>query len=401
MKLTAIIGKNFGDEGKGLAVDFFSEAAQKNGERCLIVRHNGGAQAGHTVELPDKRFVFHQLSSGSLRGGDTLWADTFLPDLFKLRGEVSDFFDTEGFVPKIYGFVSCRCVIIDDVLINMALESSRGKNRHGSCGMGINECVLRSQAGYALTLDRPLSLSCEELYHELRRIRREYVPVRLRELSLSKKDTGEYGELLDNDNVLYNAAEEMKKSERFITPVNKPPVSYERIIFEGAQGLLLDEMNEDFAPHLTSSRTGLFNPKSFSHSFFPSSDIDAVYVTRSYVTRHGAGPLPYESMFKKELFSISDKTNIPNEWQGSLRFAPHGTPCEFSEPVKKDISEYTGTVTPFLLITHLNETHGAICTHKGNIPLSCFWDSYDIRDIFKTIKISSSPFSEGIQNINL
>ena len=54
-----VIGKNFGDEGKGAAVDRL--CCDKN---ALVVRHNGGAQAGHTVEEGDFRFVFHQLGSG-------------------------------------------------------------------------------------------------------------------------------------------------------------------------------------------------------------------------------------------------------------------------------------------------------------------------------------------------
>ena len=62
MKIIAIIGKSFGDEGKGLTTDYYARQAQQEGKPCLAVRHNGGAQAGHTVELPHRRFVFHQLS---------------------------------------------------------------------------------------------------------------------------------------------------------------------------------------------------------------------------------------------------------------------------------------------------------------------------------------------------
>ena len=92
MNVRIVIGKSFGDEGKGLAVDYFSGLAEKSGRRCLVIRHNGGAQAGHTVDLQNGRFVFHQLSSGSFRSADTLWADTFLPDLFKLPEEAQGFF---------------------------------------------------------------------------------------------------------------------------------------------------------------------------------------------------------------------------------------------------------------------------------------------------------------------
>lgn len=397
MKLTAIIGKNFGDEGKGLAADYFSMTAQKNGESCLVVRHNGGAQAGHTVDFPDRRFVFHQLSSGSFRSADTLWSDTFLPDLFKLREETESFFAIGGKIPKIYASKNCRCVIIDDVLINMALETSRRENRHGSCGMGINECVVRSETKYVLSLGRILSLTCEGLYNELRRIRKEYVPERLRELKLSKNDLGEYGELLENDNVLYNAAEEMKRAECLIIPVNDLPKNYDRIIFEGAQGLLLDELNEDFAPHLTSSRTGIHNPAVFCRKYFPDQTLEAVYMTRSYVTRHGAGLLPYEGMLSSELYPITDKTNMPNEWQGRMRTAVHGKPEEFSAPVIKDISGNENIIIPSLFITHLNETGGNICTSEGDHELSDFFMSYNINELFRQVYISSSPFGDEVR----
>ena len=76
----AVIGAAFGDEGKGLAADLLCRRAPG----ALVVRHNGGAQAGHTVHAGTKRFVFHQLSAGSFRGADTFWAGTFLPDLYKL-----------------------------------------------------------------------------------------------------------------------------------------------------------------------------------------------------------------------------------------------------------------------------------------------------------------------------
>lgn len=88
-------------------------------------------------------------------------------------------------------------------------------------------------------------------------------------------------------------------------------------IFEGAQGLLLDEARRDLFPHVTRSRTGITNVLSLCQKF----DIDeltATYVTRSYLTRHGAGPLLGES----DISSIEDETNVTNKFQGKLRFAP-------------------------------------------------------------------------------
>ena len=90
MSIKAVIGKNFGDEGKGLATDYLAMLSKRAGHSCIVVRHNGGAQAGHTVEASGKRFIFREISSGTLRGADTLWAPTFMPDLLSPMGSFTE-----------------------------------------------------------------------------------------------------------------------------------------------------------------------------------------------------------------------------------------------------------------------------------------------------------------------
>jgi adenylosuccinate synthase len=89
------------------------------------------------------------------------------------------------------------------------------------------------------------------------------------------------------------------------------------IIFEGAQGLALDEDYKYF-PHVTRSKTGLKNVVELAKKI-GLKEIEAVYVTRWYVTRHGAGPLPHEVDYKLSGL-IYDKTNIPNPYQDTMRF---------------------------------------------------------------------------------
>jgi adenylosuccinate synthase len=91
---------------------------------------------------------------------------------------------------------------------------------------------------------------------------------------------------------------------------------FDHIIFEGAQGLRLDQHSIDF-PHVTYSNTGLDNVVALLD---PSRHkLRVHYVTRTYLTRHGVGKLEGEHE-KPE--SVVDETNIHNEFQGSLRFAP-------------------------------------------------------------------------------
>lgn len=400
--ILAVIGKGFGDEGKGLATDYFCSKSSNT----LVIKHNGGAQAGHTVETDDKRFVFHQLSAGSFRNADTFWADSYYPDLYKLGEEIEEFRSVSGICPKIYCDAQTNVTLIDDVLINMLLELSRGDGRHGSCGMGINECDLRTKAGFGITIKDIISSSEEDVVKKISDIRSRYSVQRLSELGLSKQPVAssemiELYDALSSMTVIENAVDEMKRSaEKYVTvceDVAKFLESYDQIIFETGQGLLLDSENQEFAPHVTASRTGLYNPCRIL-SKYGLKLTEAVYVTRSYVTRHGAGPLSYECTADALGISFPDETNVHNAWQGSLRYALHGSGEEFLKPVKDDLEECTcGDVPASLFITHLNETGGKLKTASGDISAEEFIADPLIRDVFSSFYFSYSK--TGAENI--
>ena len=394
----AVIGKGFGDEGKGMAVDFLSSRYNKT----LVIRHNGGAQSGHTVELPDKRFVFHELSSGSFRCADTLWADTYFPDLYKLGEEVSAFRDVAGLVPNIFAQVDTPITTIDDVLLNMAAEKSRGANRHGSCGMGIYEAQCRSNAGFSITIGELLGWGNEELVARLKAIRKEYLPVRLQELGLDEEMLGEYGEMLRSDTVLENVAWEMLENLQYVKLIEDMEAfisGYDCVIFENGQGLLLDSENEKYSPHVTASRTGLTNPCEFLKRFNYKLD-EVIYVTRSYVTRHGAGPLPNECEKSELGICEEDRTNRENAWQGSLRYARHESAENFVRDIKMDLQNLNRYNFPMpkraLLITHLNETGNCVLSQEGNYPVKEFCKMPPVADTFECIFQSKTRFSQDI-----
>lgn len=398
--ICAVIGKNFGDEGKGLAVDYL--ALQAKGEPVLVIRHNGGAQSGHTVDLPDKRFIFHELSSGSFRGADTFWADTFYPDMYKLGEETENFRAVSGFVPRIYTHPQAQITLIDDVLLNMAAEESRGVKRHGSCGMGIYEAQCRCRAGFGITMGDLFTMDETELVSRMQAVRKEYLPKRLKELELIPKNLGEYGELLESTEVLENIAAEVLRNRDYVRLADNVQTllkEYDRVIFENGQGLLLDEDNEKFAPHVTASRTGLENPCAFLKRYDMELD-EVVYVTRSYVTRHGAGPLPYECSPGEIGLYQADRTNVANPWQGKLRFAPHGSIDEFVNPVLEDleVAKKYDVLSRYrsLMVTHLNETEQCIYTKEGKIPLNEFQKNPVIENVFNRFYASSTYYAEDI-----
>jgi len=361
MRTIAVIGKNFGDEGKGYTCSRLASSLKKS----LIIKHNGGGQAGHTVEDPEGkwRFIHHQIGAGAEYHVPTLFADSFMPDLFQLGKEVKAFTELFGFQPILYSEKNARITTIDDVLLNMGAELARGKNLHGSCGMGIEECVQRNAAGYGITVEELATWSKQDLLHRLKQIREEYTGRRAKILGIqepassidknqsnlmnlstasnpsnSSNISNPYYEMLNNETVLENFVEEVKENVKLLTLVDadrKWLEGFQHLIFETGQGLLLDQDYEAYAPHLTSSKTGIHNPAIFLEKRGLSLE-EAIYVTRPYVTRHGNGPLPCE-VERSELPGVGeDLTNQPNEWQGILRYAKHESLEAFFAPVVRD-----------------------------------------------------------------
>ena len=377
MRTIAVIGKNFGDEGKGFTCSRLASSLKKS----LIIKHNGGGQAGHTVEDPKGkwRFIHHQIGAGAEYHVPTLFADSFMPDLFQLGKEVKDFTELFGFQPILNSEKNARITTIDDVLLNMGAELARGKNRHGSCGMGIEECVQRNAAGYGITVEELATWSKQDLLDRLKKIRKEYTGRRAEILGIQAPNP--YYVMLNNETVLENFVEEVKENVKLLSLVDadrKWLEEFQHLIFETGQGLLLDQDYETYAPHLTSSKTGIHNTAIFLDKRGLSLD-EAIYVTRPYVTRHGNGPLPCE-VERSELPGVGeDLTNQPNEWQGTLRYAKHESLEAFFAPVLRDRDsvnclEHMGeTKRPDLpklaiLVTQLSETGIQLYFDEGNIP---------------------------------
>ena len=352
-KILAVIGKNFGDEGKGHAVDRFTEGL---GRRALVVRHNGGGQAGHTVERAGRRVVFHQYGSGTLNGCPTLLAETFLPDLVKLRQERLAL----GTRERVYMDPKCRLTAVYDVAVNSWAETARGAARHGSCGMGIFEAVQRSlHEDLCLTAQRLCAMSHRELTLWLEELRLRYVPRRLEELEIPFPKEGVWAELLTSPYVSANAAElmlEAKDSFRLCPDPAELAGEAERLVFEGAQGLLLDWDRREYYPHITASHTGSTNVAALLDRWALTDPVELCYVSRTYVTRHGAGALPWECDSEAIGPGIRDDTNVFNPWQRSFRYGLHPDPEGFFAPVRQDLEHTRDRErTVSLYLTHLNE----------------------------------------------
>jgi len=103
-----------------------------------------------------------------------------------------------------------------------------------------------------------------------------------------------------------------------MTPMDDADLGqFAHVVFEGAQGLLLDQRSRDFL-HVTRSNTGIQNMAAIAR-LAGIGRIEATYATRAYLTRHGAGPMPDQRDIS-QWFDAVDETNVPNPWQNSIRY---------------------------------------------------------------------------------
>lgn len=298
MKARAVIGASFGDEGKGLITDYLC-ATQGAG---MVVRFNGGAQAGHTVVTPDRqRHVFKHFGSGTFCGVPTFLSQFFTVNPILFFHELAEL-RRLGLAPVVYAHPTCMVTTFADMLINQRLETARGAGRHGSVGVGISETWERNQVP-------ELAITMADLWNGVQlRPRLGAICGRYAEFRT--------GAAIADSEAMIEAF--VQACEQFAAVVQPLGIGQCREpVFEGAQGLLLDQDRREFFPHVTRSNTGLKNVRALC--FDAGLELgDVYYVSRTYVTRHGAGPLPGED----PAMSFADDTNRPNEFQGTLRFAP-------------------------------------------------------------------------------
>jgi len=311
----SVIGAGFGDEGKGLTTDYY---AAKFAGNALVVRYNGGAQAGHTVTTPEgRRHVFSHFGSGSFTGAPTFLSRFFVCNPLLFMKELA-LLQNAGVAPKVLVDATAPVTTPYDMMINQIIEESRGAARHGSCGMGFGETIERCEAGnpalFYADLANPAALK-----QKLNTIRQDWVPQRLARLGV-QNIPAVWQDRIHADGVLQKFIDDTAAFLSIAKPAAHDflAATTATIIFEGAQGLLLDQTRGTF-PHVTRSNTGIKNILALAADAGVDS-IDATYITRAYLTRHGAGPLTGE-LPAAPYAGIEDKTNITNTYQGSLRFA--------------------------------------------------------------------------------
>jgi adenylosuccinate synthase len=313
----------FGDAGKGTITDYLARHSMAH----TVVRYNGGPQAAHNVvNLNGQHHTFSQFASGMfLAGTRTLLSRFMLINPLNMLKEARHL-NACGIPDALQRVqIDRRALVITPFqrAMNRLREIARAAERHGSCGEGIGECMADAfkDGNVALragdladraTLRKKLRairevklLECEELISSLPRT--ELVQQECAVLTDPKS-------LADCADVYHFFAQEVEYLDAAgIRALFAQPGT---ILFEGAQGVLLDE-NYGFAPYTTWSTTTFANADTLVQENDFTGEILRLGVTRAYMTRHGAGPLPTEDHALDA--ALPEPHNSWNAWQRDFR----------------------------------------------------------------------------------
>ncbi len=276
-----VLGTQWGDEGKGKIVDFLTE---KSG---LVVRFQGGHNAGHTLVIGDVTTVLHLVPSGILHegvecligNGVVLSGDALIKEIETLSGNG---IDVNG---RLHISESCPLIMPYHVALDQAREKAAGKSAIGTTGRGIGPAYEDKAARRSIRLHdlRDLGQCRQKLekvmdFHNF--VLREYFNTSALEVD----------KVMDNLEVL--AKRLLPMATDVSLRLDRAFASNEPVLFEGAQGALLD-IDHGTYPFVTSSNT-IAGAAATGSGCGPAMIDYVLGVAKAYTTRVGAGPFPTE-----------------------------------------------------------------------------------------------------------
>jgi len=298
-KNVVILGTQWGDEGKGKVVDLLTDKAQ------WVVRYQGGHNAGHTLVIDGEKTVLHLIPSGILRenvkcvigNGVVLAPDALFREMNML---------TERGVPvkeRLSISEGCPLILPYHVALDVAREKARGNKAIGTTGRGIGPAYEDKVARRGLRVDdlfdmAKFAVKLKEVieYHNFQLV--NYYKV----------------EAVNYEDVLAQMTEMAPSLISMVIDVtdelDKARLRGENILFEGAQGTLLD-IDHGTYPYVTSSNTTAGGVA--TGSGFGPTHLDYVLgIVKAYTTRVGSGPFP------TELYDGIDKLDPAGHHMGTV-----------------------------------------------------------------------------------
>ena len=280
MPSTVVVGAQWGDEGKGGVVDIYAAEAD------LVVRFNGGNNAGHTVFVGEEHFAMHLVPSGILRGRRCVLGNGVVIDPPGLLQEMRDL-ESRGVAVRGNLLLSenAHLVLPYHRALDAAEEKARGSAAIGTTLRGIGQAYADKYARHGI---RALDMTQPELFRKKLAANLDHKNALLVKV---------YGaQALDLDQVYAELAPALEELAPLVTDtatlINRALDGGKHVLFEGAQGTLLDI---DFGtyPYVTSS-----NPTAAAAGVgagVPPKRLDTIVgVVKAYTTRVGSGPFPTE-----------------------------------------------------------------------------------------------------------
>ncbi|THV56637.1 adenylosuccinate synthetase [Chryseobacterium candidae] len=288
-KAQIVIGLGFGDEGKGITTDFL---ASQNPE-AVVIRFSGGQQAAHTVMIDERKHVHSSFASGALRGLPSYFTEHCTIHPVFLLNEREELKAKNGNI-ELHIHPLAKVTTPFDVWQN---RTNAHNLEHGTCGKGVGATMKRNESPYklfAIDLIAPRQM----LMEKLKGIAYYY----------GFADEKEVAELLHPFLEAVDSIDWKINDYTWLT-------SFDHLIFEGSQGILLD-MDHGVFPNVTYAHTTSKNACEIC-KLLKIEDIEMYYVTRSYATRHGNGWMINEK--EMNLRNNEEETCTFNEFQKELR----------------------------------------------------------------------------------
>lgn len=274
-----IVGSQWGDEAKGKITDFLAEKAD------CVVRYNGGANAGHTVVVDGKKYAFHLIPSGVLHSKKLYIGNGVVVDPEVLTQEV-EMVRREGFEPDLHISDRAHVVFGFHKILDGLQEKSKGNLRAGTTKMGIGPVYSDKAARYGIRV-------ADLLDEDVLRWKLDLL------VNLQQKVMGQvYNETasLDRNEILKESLDFGRTISDWVCDVsieiNNALDNGETVIFEGAQGTMLD-LDHGLYPYGSSSST-IAGGACTGVGVGPMKIDKVIGVTKAYTSRVGTGPVPTE-----------------------------------------------------------------------------------------------------------
>jgi adenylosuccinate synthase len=278
MTCVVIVGTQWGDEGKGKVVDYYA------GKADIVVRFSGGNNAGHTVVVKGKKYAFHLMPSGALRGKQLIIGNGVVVDPKTLLEEI-DMLKADGITPRLSISERAHVIFPYHIALDEAEEQFKGKMKAGTTKRGIGPCYEDKAGRFGLRM-------CDLVDKKILKEKIELL------FGLKEKQIKVYGGRFEfsKEQLIEEYPSYGERLRKYVCDVNlslnRAIDDGKNVLFEGTQGTMLDV---DHGAYPVGTACNVTAGAACTGTGVSPLKINAVIgLTKAYVSRVGEGPLPTE-----------------------------------------------------------------------------------------------------------